>query len=325
MGVCHIQYSTMKRFLSTLLISLGLVACDNHSAVVDPVVLQANRITGTATIAYTDEATDMEYNSENDDQYTGDTAPGAKVASYPVWFQLRTDYDGSLSNNQTINVWDFTKSKSKWDQLIAAQGDPQNGSNFLYDGNMPVGVLPASPTKTYTTKKPNSQLYKRLTMKTGYYVIQTNDASTLLGNRWFAFQIADKELRFSTAYHDATDERDGLHDGTGRLKISIWNGAYKPDKVSVNLIPFDGATDLDHYNTIAGQGTYASIVVNSNQATGSKRACTYSQLSGDYMALYALSSDDIAEGKAIGLQRVTIAPGSKYPHLKIALATNPAN
>ena len=306
--------------MSTILCIGCLIACNRNAEVVSPAITTPPTVTGTAEVISENEDDSI----DAADQYTGDTDAGAKVASYAVWFQLRLDYNGSLSNNQTIKVWDMTKSKSKWDQLYDAQGNTSNSADYFLDSsNLPAGVLPASPTKTFTTKKPGAQLYKKLTLKAGYYVFQTDDASTPYANRWYAFQVADKEMRFSTAYNNATDGRDGWREQPGRLKISIWNGAYKPGKVSVCLVPYEGTTDLAYYNALDNQ--FLPVVVDSQQGSGTKKACTYSQLSGDYVALYALSSDDIAEGRAIGLQRVTITPGSKYPHLKISFATDPTN
>lgn len=320
----------MKNLLIFAVLLTGvLVGCNQNE--VDKQVSETERISLSSEVEYSNDDADQPDEVEADEYSSDDQTGTARVAAIPrfdVWFQCRTEYDGTLTNNVTVKLYNLTTKVSNWNQLSTAQGTETRGGDYLYTangGNFSASLLDVSkPTKTYITKKPTGYMYKRLKLRNGYYVAQiTNGAYN--SDQYKAFRVNSQTIRIGMATNGAIDERDGVKAEPGKFKVSIWNGPYKPSSAYVNLIPFDGSTNLAHYNTIAQSGMYADLAIHSIQATGTKKTCVFSQLPGEYIALFALNAGEMGEAGAMGMQKVTIQKGKIYPHVKLSFVQPPAN
>lgn len=300
--------------------SVLITGCDSQKPVPDhpPVCIDARACSQLEMLDAEideDEETDV-------DEYT-DSVPGGRAGTTRnVWFQFRKNLDGELSNNITLKVWDYSKNPSGFAALMSAQGDPADDGNYLYADILPTSFNRSKPTKTYLTKKPGPALYKKLRMKPGNYVVQITDGA-YGADSWHAFTVGTTDLRFGTAASDYTDNRDGLTNAAGRLKVSVWNGPYKPETVGLMILDDDGQThQLAHYASAASEAIYAPIRFNTASASTMKKSCMYSLPVGNYVLVYAESTNAIADGQALGFQKFSVTSGSKYPFIKIALTAN---
>ena len=314
----------MKKLFISIAILGCFVAC-NKNAVVDPVAVQEKELSIDATeVVYESESTDSDYTADSDEEQESGARTDAAVKKYAVWFQLRTD-DFYMFNQPTVRLWSL--SDAQCSTLSAATaGTGQN--NYTYPSKLG-GLSTLGTGKDYIIKKAGPSLYKRIKLKPGNYAIQlrkpadspttiTEEAKELQIRR---FKVTDHELRQTASYSEVfLDKYDGSTNGPGKLKISFWNGAYKPAGIMIYLADYEpGHDDTAYYAPQIEDWQTVPIYLYANRATGAKKTNYVCYPPGTY---YAVIADDIT-GYVYGGQKVTIIPGSKYPHLKISLASTP--